>query len=275
MKKTRLLLTPIALILLCFTACKKESTQKEAQPASAAASSTPVNSAGLKSGSNWTGILLRSDGAYSGGDFVFSSIIAKTGSFVDGEPVAQIDISTLPPGAGNLQIEGPTFSFSLATLIGGADINFYNDFNKYRTAWGNALKGTGPTPLLSSYVKSTYGTGGTVNVISGVVVRSSNSSTTYAIAPADYKPLLPNHYGQDSIILGYVDKAPYTIYFNGYTVDGYVSSVDVYNGSTKLSVARINIEGNRQADGTGFHVAGDIHLTNSTYLIVDDDIDGF
>jgi len=204
---------------------------------------------------------------------LFNSILYRTGTYQTGEAVTSFDASVISQSPlASLETNGPAFAI-FYPFITGLNVNFHEDFAKYKEAYNKALTdGTTSIPVLDDYVKDDYTGTYAGSVKKGIVVRDQNSPTTFSIAPGSYQPIAytsasTGPYG----ILGYVDRSGYEFYFLGYTMTGYIQDVTVTDPS--VGVYRFSITGTKLAQG--FHVAGTVTLSNGTVISINDDIDGF
>lgn len=129
----------------------------------------------------------RADGTYFGGGIIFNSILYHDANYADGEPVNSFGVQSWPTGSGSQVSNGFMFSYGVSSAV--IDPNFAQDVRNYQTAISAydrySTLATQNYPIISNYIKYTYGSP-SVQVKSGYVVRDSKSSSTFSIAPPTY-----------------------------------------------------------------------------------------
>lgn len=267
------------LVIPCILiSCKKSGSDLNVK------SSAPVNkignpqnniNSGARLNTNFVNLNANGNGTYSGSGLLFNSILYRTGAYLTGEAVTSFDASIISTSSGAyLESSGPGFAIYFPTL-GGLNVNFHSDFVAYKTAYDKAIKDGTSIPILNDYVKDDYTGSYSGNVQKGIVVRDQNSPSTFSIAPGSYQPIVYTSASTGSyVVLGYVVRNGYTLYFYGYSSTGYVQDVTAFDQNNQ-SVGVFSFYINGTVLTYGWHVSGTITLANSTAITIDDDIDGF
>jgi hypothetical protein len=198
MKKMLLLLLSASTILF---SCKKEVvSENETETEFKVQTKTVMTLPGQGNIENY--LIHNADGTYSGYVQGFTiklnAIIYATGNFNDGEAVVSFDLGPDDPQEGaSTTASGPFFYKTFATINYGS--NFRTSANQFFAAYGNYInQNIDPTtgqriqsyyPSLSEYYSGGWSQPG---LISGMIVRSHASPSSFSIVPATFVPPIYN-----------------------------------------------------------------------------------
>jgi hypothetical protein len=216
----------------------------------------------------------------------FTHIIYPLGSYLDGEPVAEMGIYFDPVITPNVlwsRVDGPYFVFVQGTPIGTTySPSFLTNYNVFVNALtkfidsgfyrkdGQIINGM---PAIDDYIPSSTTNGELVT--KGVVVRRHASATTFTIAPGNFTPVTFNS-GYE-LTLGYVTQGNYDIYVSamtgpgGLADEGALYNIEVYDINN--SYQRVTIQGfvgfyeeRPTTPHSGYDVEGEFTLPDNSII---------
>ncbi len=257
--KKHLKLALIAFIAASIVACKKETTEETSVSKFKVPNKTSNIPGVIASGSPL--VINSSTGNYHtnySGEMIFNNISASTGSFLEGEQVANISIYN---DGSYLDVEtiGPYFVVIRPTFVGpiapvrAQILAFRNAYNNFIT--DSVVNGAPLQPYLPSL--DNYVTAGAGQfVIKGQVVRTHSTPSTYTVVASSFIPTPPAAPATPSILGFFIDAGnTYYVYGTGLSSSGNITSVKAYD-SNNDPFNVLSFSGTFAAEGTGMSFVG-------------------